>query len=92
MEAYAGRAAMEIQARKWHKQGKKTALFKIMKKKGKPRLASGVDKAPKTTRWRTSSLIVRWGTERHRQRREPHGRSGRHHWWWLGIRPDSYRR
>lgn len=42
MEAYAGRAAMEIQARKWHKQGQKTELFKIMKKKGKPRLASGV--------------------------------------------------
>lgn len=42
MEAYAGRAAMEIQARKWVKKGHKTSLFKIMKKKGKPRLASGV--------------------------------------------------
>lgn len=42
MEAYAGRAAMEIQARKWKAKGRKTKLFKIMKKKGKPRLASGV--------------------------------------------------
>lgn len=42
MEAYAGRAAMEITARKWAKKGMKTDLFKIMKKKDKPRLASGV--------------------------------------------------
>ncbi len=42
IEAYAGRAAMEIQARKWHAKGEKTDLFKIMEKKGKPRLASGV--------------------------------------------------
>lgn len=42
MEAYAGRSAMEIQARKWHAEGKKTDLFKIMEKKAKPRLASGV--------------------------------------------------
>jgi glucokinase len=42
MEAYAGRAAMEITARKWAKRGMKTELFKIMEKKKKPRLASGV--------------------------------------------------
>ncbi len=42
MEAYAGRAAMELTARKWAKKGRKTDLFKIMEKKGKPRLASGV--------------------------------------------------
>lgn len=60
MEAYAGRAAMEIQARKWHKQGKKTALFKIMKKKGKPRLASGVwDKALKQNDKMAHKLIDR---------------------------------
>ena len=33
---------MEIQARKWASKGKKTDLFKIMEKKDKPRLASGV--------------------------------------------------
>lgn len=42
MEAYAGRAAMEIQARKWKAKGKKTVLFKIMKKKERVRLSSGV--------------------------------------------------
>ncbi|MBP7973060.1 MAG: ROK family protein [Candidatus Nanopelagicales bacterium] len=42
MEAYAGRAAMEIQARKWKSKGKKTVLFKIMKKKDRVRLSSGV--------------------------------------------------
>lgn len=41
MEAYAGRAAMEIQARKWKSKGKKTDLFKIMKK-DRVRLSSGV--------------------------------------------------
>ena len=46
MEAYAGRAAMEIEARRRVAAGEKTKLFKIMKKKDKPRLASGVwDKA-----------------------------------------------
>ncbi len=42
MEAYAGRAAMEEQARAWVRKGRRTDLFKIMKKKEKPRLASGV--------------------------------------------------
>ena len=42
MEAYAGRAAMEIQARKWVQKGRRTELFKIMKKKKRERLASGV--------------------------------------------------
>jgi glucokinase len=42
MEAYAGRKAMEIKARKREKKGKKTDLFKIMEKKGHPRLTSGV--------------------------------------------------
>lgn len=41
-EAYAGRAAMEITARKWHDEGRPTCLFTIMKKKGRTRLASGV--------------------------------------------------
>jgi glucokinase len=42
MEAYAGRAAMEIEARKRHKKGAKTDLFKIMKKHDRDRLTSGI--------------------------------------------------
>jgi glucokinase len=42
MEAYAGRGAMEVRAREKHDRGDKTVLFEIMKKKGKPRLASGI--------------------------------------------------
>jgi glucokinase len=42
MEAYAGRAAMEIKARKEVKRGAKTDLFKIMEERGRDRLTSGV--------------------------------------------------
>lgn len=42
MEAYAGRAAMERRARKRHGKGEKTDLFKIMAKRGRDRLSSGV--------------------------------------------------
>jgi len=42
MEAYAGRGAMEARARKLHKQGHKTELLKIMRKRGRERLTSGV--------------------------------------------------
>jgi glucokinase len=42
LEAYAGRGAMEIRARHLHKRGHKTDLFKIMEKRGRPRLTSGV--------------------------------------------------
>lgn len=42
MEAYAGRGAMEIEARREHDKGTKTELFKIMKKKGHVRLTSGI--------------------------------------------------
>jgi glucokinase len=42
MEAYAGRGAMEARARKLHKQGHKTELFRIMEKRGRERLTSGV--------------------------------------------------
>jgi glucokinase len=42
MEAYAGRGAMEIRARRLHKRGRKTDLFKIMEKRGRTRLTSGV--------------------------------------------------
>jgi glucokinase len=42
LEAYAGRGAMEIRARQLHKRGRKTDLFKIMEKRGRTRLQSGV--------------------------------------------------
>ena len=42
LEAYAGRGAMEIEARREHDKGTKTDLFKIMKKKGHVRLTSGI--------------------------------------------------
>ena len=42
MEAYAGRAAMEIRARKLVGRGEQTDLFKIMEERGRTRLQSGV--------------------------------------------------
>jgi glucokinase len=42
MEAYAGRAAMEAEARHRHEKGHETDLFKLMRKHGKPRLTSGI--------------------------------------------------
>jgi glucokinase len=42
MEAYAGRAAMEAKARAEHEEGRKTDLFKIMKKHEHDRLTSGI--------------------------------------------------
>ena len=44
MEAYAGRGSMEAHARKLHDKGKgrKTELFKIMEKRGRERLTSGI--------------------------------------------------
>jgi glucokinase len=42
MEAYAGRAAMEAEARRQHKEGAKTDLFKLMHKHDKDRLTSGI--------------------------------------------------
>ena len=42
MEAYAGRGAMEARARKAVADGRKTELFKIMHKRGRQRLTSGV--------------------------------------------------
>ena len=42
MEAYAGRSAMEAEARREHDEGHKTDLFKLMEKHGKPRLTSGI--------------------------------------------------
>ncbi len=42
MEAYAGRGAMEAEARRRIADGEKSKLLKIMKKKGKTRMASGV--------------------------------------------------
>ncbi|MGZ8570951.1 MAG: ROK family protein [Actinomycetota bacterium] len=42
LEAYAGRGCMETRARDLHAKGKKTILFDIMEKQGKPRISSGV--------------------------------------------------
>jgi glucokinase len=42
LEAYAGRAAMEAEARRQHKEGHKTDLFKLMRKHEKDRLTSGI--------------------------------------------------
>jgi glucokinase len=42
LEAYAGRGSMEAKARREVDGGRKTTLFKIMEKKGRTRLTSGV--------------------------------------------------
>ena len=42
VEAYSGRAAMEIQARKLHEKGRHTDLFKLMKEHDRTRLTSGI--------------------------------------------------
>jgi glucokinase len=42
LEAYAGRKAMEEEARRRHEEGEKTDLFKLMEKHEKPRLTSGI--------------------------------------------------
>jgi glucokinase len=42
MEAYAGRRAMEAEARKRADGGEKTMLFKLMKERGRDRLTSGI--------------------------------------------------
>jgi glucokinase len=42
LEAYAGRSAMEAEAKRRHEEGEKTDLFKLMEKHGKPRLTSGI--------------------------------------------------
>ena len=42
MEAYAGRWAMELRARRDVERGEKTVLFKIMEERGRTRLTSGV--------------------------------------------------
>ena len=42
MEAYAGRGAMEIEARRLVEKGRPTELFEIMEKRGRTRLQSGI--------------------------------------------------
>ncbi|HEU4707675.1 MAG TPA: ROK family protein [Solirubrobacterales bacterium] len=42
LEAYAGRSAMEAEAKRRHEEGEKTDLFKLMEKHEKPRLTSGI--------------------------------------------------
>jgi glucokinase len=42
LEAYAGRGAMELRARKKHQHGQDTILFKLMKDRGRTRLTSAI--------------------------------------------------
>jgi glucokinase len=42
MEAYSGRAAMELHARRLHEKGRKTDLFNLMEKHERTRLTSGI--------------------------------------------------
>jgi glucokinase len=42
MEAYAGRAAMEVHVSKLVEQGRKTDLFRLMNERGRTRLTSGI--------------------------------------------------
>lgn len=42
LEAYAGRSAMEAEARRQREEGHETDLFHLMEKHGKPRLTSGI--------------------------------------------------
>ena len=42
MEAYAGRGAMEAEARREHEDGAKTKLFELMEEHGRDRLTSGI--------------------------------------------------
>jgi glucokinase len=42
LEAYAGRAALEAEARRQHEEGVKTDLFKLMRKHDRDRLTSGI--------------------------------------------------
>jgi glucokinase len=42
LEAYAGRGSMEAKARREVDSGRKTSLFKLMEKKGRTRLTSGI--------------------------------------------------
>jgi glucokinase len=42
LEAYAGRAALEAQARRRHERGEPTDLFKLMKRHDRTRLTSGI--------------------------------------------------
>jgi glucokinase len=60
VEAYAGRAAMEAEARRRHKRGEKTDLFKIMRERGRDRLTSGIwERAIKHDDKLTKELIDR---------------------------------
>ena len=60
LEAYAGRAAMEAEARRRHKDGEKTDLFKIMKEHDRDRLTSGIwERALKKDDKLTEDLIDR---------------------------------
>jgi glucokinase len=81
LEAYAGRGAMEIEARRQVGLGRSTRLFEIMEQKGKPRLASGVwEDALEAGDELAEDLMTRAVTaprSRHRLDGEPARRRGR---------------
>jgi len=58
LEGYAGRRSMEDTARRWKAKGRRTKLFKIMKKKGRDRAASGVIAAALAKRDRVVVQLV----------------------------------
>ena len=67
MEAYAGRAAMEAEARREHEDGTKTELFKLMRKHDRDRLTSGIweralDRGDKLTEKLIDKAIEALGT------------------------------
>ncbi|MDX6583133.1 MAG: glucokinase [Solirubrobacterales bacterium] len=60
MEAYAGRGAMEAEARREHDHGAKTKLFEIMKERDRDRLTSGIwERAMKHSDPLAEKLIAR---------------------------------
>lgn len=58
VEAYAGRGAMELSARRMVEHGRRTSLFAIMESRGKTRLASGVFARALTGRDRLATFLV----------------------------------
>jgi glucokinase len=65
MEAYAGRSAMEAEARRRHQEGHATDLFELMEKHGKPRLTSGIweralDRGDHLAEHRSTARSRRW--------------------------------
>ena len=83
LEAYAGRAAMETRARAKHAKGRKTKLFKIMKKRGRDRLTRR-DLGPRAAQGRQACNRAdrsrgQGARDGHRLSGQPVGCRGGHH-------------